>query len=389
MSNTITPFVPDLFKALDVVSREQVGMVAAVSTDSGAERAAVGEAVKSPVAPAASLVAITPGQLPPDNGDQVIGNKSITISKSYMVPIRWNGEEQKGLNNGIGYRTILGQQFEQAYRALCNQIENDLCSLYFKASRAIVPAGTTLFDSTGGLRDIANIRKVLVDNGAPMDDVTLVLNTTAGAALRGLNQYAGYNTAGTDDIVRSGILLNTYGVKIRESGQIYTHVAGTADASTTLGTTDYAVGATTLALSTGGAGTFTAGDIVGFTADNADPNLYVVNTAVPDVATGNLILNEPGLRKAITANAVDVDLNSSSLDRNMCFSRNAIHLATRAPAAPEEGDLAFDSMMVRDPRSGLVFEVRAYHEYRRVKYEIGIAWGYEVIKPEHLALLID
>jgi hypothetical protein len=387
MANTITNLVPDLYASLDVVSREQVGMVAAVSRDSGAERAAVGETVRSPVAPAASLVAITPDRLPPDNGDQTIGNKTISISKSYMVPVRWNGEEQKGLNNGPGYKSVLGMQFEQAYRALCNQVENDLCALYYKASRAIGPAGTTLFDSTGGLKDIANVRKILVDNGAPMDDITLVLNTTAGAALRGLNQYAGYNTAGTDDIVRSGILLNTYGIKIRESGQIYTHTAGTADGSTTLGTTDYAVGATTLALSTGGTGTFTAGDIV--TLDNSDSNLYVVNTAVADVGTGNLIFNDPGIRKAITANAVDVDLNSTSLDRNMCFSRNAIHLVTRAPAAPAEGDMAFDSMIVQDPRSGLAFEVRAYHEYRRVKYEIGLAWGYEVIKPEHFALLID
>lgn len=388
MSNTITNLVPDLYAALDVVSRELVGMIPAVSRDSGAERAAVGETVRSPVAPAASLVAITPDRLPPDNGDQTIGNQTISISKAYMVPVRWNGEEQKGLNNGPGYRSILGMQFEQAFRAICNQVENDLCALYYKASRAVAPAGTNLFDSTGGLRDIANVRKILMDNGAPADDITLVLNTTAGAALRGLNQYAGYNTAGTDDIVRSGILLNTYGIKIRESGQIYTHVNGTADGSTTLGTTDYAVGATTLALSSGGTGTFLKGDVVSFNADNSDPNLYVVNADVADVGTGSFGINAPGLRKAITANAVDVDLQTS-LDRNMCFARNAIHLVTRAPAAPEEGDSAFDSMMVQDPRSGLVFEVRAYHEYRRVKYEIGLAWGYEVIKPEHLALLID
>ncbi len=386
MANTITPFVPDLFKSMDVVSREQVGMIPAVSRDSGAERAAVGEKVYSPVAPAASLVSISPGQLPGDNGDQTIGNKYIEISKAYMVPIRWNGEEQKGVNNGIGYKTILGQQFEQAFRAICNQVENDLAALYYKASRAVAPAGTTLFDSTGGLKDVANVRKILMDNGAPANDIQLVLNSAAGAALRGLNQYAGANTAGSDDIVRQGILLDIYGVKVRESGQIYTHVAGTADGSTTLGSTDYAVGATSLALSAGGTGTFTAGDVV--LLDNSDSNLYVVNTAVADVGTGNMLINAPGLRKAITANGVDVDLQTS-LDRNMCFSRNAIHLVTRPPAAPVEGDMAFDSMLMTDPRSGLTFEIRAYHEYRRVKYEIGLAWGFEVIKPEHLALLID
>lgn len=386
MANTLTNLTPDLFEALDVVSREQVGMIPAVSRDSSAERAAKDQTVRSFVAPASSASNVTPGQLPADNGDQTIANKTITISKSRYVPIRWNGEEQRGMNTGPGYNPILRDQFAQAMRTLCNEIELDLCGLYTKASRAVAPAGTTLFDSTGGLKDIANARRILVDNGAPMNDVSLVLNSLAGASLRGLNQFAGADTAGSDSIVRQGILLDVYGIHVRESGQIYTHVNGTADGSTTLGTTDYAVGATTLALSAGGTGTFVAGDVVGF--DNSDSNLYVVTTAVPDVGTGNLIIAAPGLRKAITANAVDVDINAS-LDRNMMFSRNAIHLVTRAPARPIEGDSADDVMIVVDPRSGLAFEVAVYREYRQVKYEVAIAWGYEMLKPEHCALLID
>ncbi len=388
MANTLTSLTPELFDALDVVSRELVGMIPAVSRDSNADRAALNQTVRSFITPSSSASDISPGQLPADNGNQTIGNTTIAITKSRYVPVRWNGEEQRAMNTGPGYNAILRDQFAQAMRTLCNEIEADLCGLYYKASRAVAPAGTTLFDATGGLKDVANVRKILMDNGAPASDIQLVLNTTAGAGLRGLNQYAGANTAGTDDIVRQGILLDVYGVKIRESGQIITHVAGTADGSTTLGSTDYAVGATTLALSSGGTGTFTAGDVVSFNADNTDPNLYIVNTAVPDVGTGNLVLNAPGIRKAITANGVDVDIQTS-LDRNMCFSRNAIHLVTRAPAAPTEGDSAADVMVVTDPRSGLSFEVRMYKEYRQVKYEISIAWGFACVKPEHLALLID
>lgn len=386
MANTLTNLTPELYDALDVVSRELVGMIPAVSRDSSADRAALNQTVRSFVTPASSASNVTPGQLPADNGDQTIANKTITVSKSRYVPVRWNGEEQRGMNTGPGYNAILRDQFAQAMRTLCNEIEADLCGLYYKASRAAAPAGTNLFDSTGGLKDIANVRKILMDNGAPANDIQLVLNTTAGAALRGLNQYAGANTAGSDDIVRQGILLDVYGVKIRESGQIVTHVNGTADGSTDLGSTDYAVGAVSLAMGASGSGTFNQGDVVTF--DNADSNLYVVGADLASVATGSMTLNAPGLRKAITANGVDVDLNAS-LDRNMCFARSAIHLVTRAPAAPSEGDSASDVMLVTDPRSGLTFEVRMYKEYRQVKYEIAIAWGYEVIKNEHLALLID
>jgi hypothetical protein len=64
------------------------------------ERAAVNQTVRSFVAPAATATDITPGVTPPDDGDQTIGNVSLTITKARRVPFRWNGEQTKGVNNG-------------------------------------------------------------------------------------------------------------------------------------------------------------------------------------------------------------------------------------------------------------------------------------------------
>jgi len=43
---------------------------------------------------------------------------------------------------------------------------------------------------------------------------------------------------------------------------------------------------------------------------------------------------------------------------------------------------------ITDPVTGMTFEVRVYRQYRQVKYEVCLAWGCAVVKPEHVALLI-
>ncbi len=386
MANTLTSLTPDLFESMDVVSREVTGLIASVSRDSSGERAAKDQTIRSFVAPASTAASISPGQLPPDTGDQTIGNKTITISKVYGVPIRWNGEEQKGMNTGPGYYNILKDQFTEAMRVIVNTVEADLASLYYKASRGIGPAGTTLFDAAN-YKDVANVRKILVDNGAPMDNINLVLNTSAGAAFRGNAQYYGANTAGNDSFLRQGVLLNIHNVNVRESAQIKTLTAGTA-ASSTVDNAGYAVGATVLTLSSAGTGTIVPGDVITITGDASGAS-YVVLSGDADVSGGGTItIGAPGLKGTLSAATHAITVNTSA-DKNMCFSRNAIHLVTRAPARPSEGDSADDSMIITDPRSGLAFEVSMYKEYRQVHYEVALAWGYEVIKPEHLALLVD
>lgn len=386
MANTLTNLTPDLYEALDVVSRELVGFIPAVSRDSNAERASINQTIRSHVAPASSASDVTPGQLPADNGDQTFTNKTMTISKSRYVPVRWTGEEQKGMNSGPGYQNLLKDQFAQAMRTLCNEVEADLAGLYTEASRAASPAGTNLFDSTGKLADFANVRKILVDNGAPVADMHCIIGTTEGTALRSLTQLTNVNEAGSNTLLRQGLLLEPIaGMAVRESAQIQDHTAGTASSATT-DNAGYSIGDTEITLASAGTGTIVAGDAITF---SGDANKYVVTSGDADVSNGGTItIAEPGLQAAIASSNTDITVIDQGR-RNMAFSRNAIHLATRVPARPEEGDLADDFMIIQDPRSGLAFEISRYKEYRRVRYEVAIAWGYAAMKPEHLALLID
>ncbi|HNB02475.1 MAG TPA: P22 coat - protein 5 family protein, partial [Nitrosomonas sp.] len=119
MANTLTGLIPTLYNARDTVLRELVGLIPAVSSDMTYERAAVGQTVTSPVAPAATATDITPAVTPPNDGDQTIGSTSMTITKARRVPVRWNGEERLGVdNNGAQFNIILRDQFAQAMRTL-------------------------------------------------------------------------------------------------------------------------------------------------------------------------------------------------------------------------------------------------------------------------------
>src|SRR5690606_34759615 len=102
-------------------------------------------------------------------------------------------------------------------------------------------------------------------------------------------------------------------------------------------------------------------------------------------APGTISLNKPGSRIVIpTGNALTI---ADSYVPNVAFSRNAIVLAARAPAVPTGGDSADDAMTITDPVTGMTFEIRVYRQYRRVKYEVCMAWGVAAVKPEHIALL--
>jgi len=382
--NTLTNLIPTLYAALDTVSRELVGMIPAVTKDAQVARAAIGQTIYSPVAPAATAGDIAPNVTPPDDGQQTFGNISLAITKARRVPIRWQGEESLQMNNnGVGVNTMLKDQFAQAMRTLANEIESDLCGLYVNASRAIIPNDTTLFKTN--LADFANVRKILVDNGAPLSDLQCVIGTTEGAALRTLTNLNSNADAGTTDTLRKGVLLDIHGMQIRESAQIKTPAIGT-EADATLDTTDYAVGTETMALANAGTGTVVAGDLVTIANTGDTTTQYVNKTLISAVASSPFVINKPGLRLAITANNCAIAVYKSS-SRNLAFARSAILLATRMPALPEEGDMAVDRITITDPISGLSFEIAKYMQYRQVQYEISIAWGVKAVKEEHIAIL--
>jgi hypothetical protein len=382
-ANTLTGLLPSLYAGMDVVSRELVGLIPGVSRSASAERAAVGQSVTYHIAPDANVSDVVPAMAVPEPTDQTIDTGTLSITKSRAANFGFTGEEQRGLNTSVGYSQLQADMFAQALRALVNEMEADgVAAAVAAASRATGTAGTTPFAS--GVGDSAQVRKILDDNGAPASGRSLVINTASGANLRTNTQLTKVNEAGTTMTLRDGELLNMHGFSIRESGQAVNHTKGTG-ASATTNADGYAVGSTTITLASAGTGTIKAGDVITFAGDT---NKYVVVSGDADVSGGGTItIARPGLRVAIPASATAITVGNSYA-ANVGFTQDAIVLAARAPALPQEGDLALDRMLLTDPRSGLVFEVSLYPGYRKIRAEVAMAWGWKAVKSEHIALLM-
>jgi len=380
MANVLTNLAADIYKAADVVGRELVGFIPASTINAnGSDRVAKGDTVRASFTRAATATNVSESMTIPEGTDQTVDSKTLSISKARAVQIPYTGEDVRHLNNGIGFDTVYGDQIVQAMRTLVNEIESDLAvEAYKNASRAFGTAGTTPFGSN--FSEIAEIRQILADNGCPMNDgqISLVLGTLAGTNLRQLAQLQKANEAGGDSLLRQGILLDLQGLGIRESAQIQSHTKGTGS-SYLVNDASAAIGDTTIAAD-GGSGTIIAGDIVTI---NGDSNKYVVNTAL---AGGSFVIGGPGLRVAVADNAAITVGNDYTA--NVAFHRRALELAVRAPAVPEGGDAADDAMIVQDPHSGLVFEVRVYRGYRKSMIEVASAWGVKAWKSDFIANLL-
>jgi hypothetical protein len=381
MANTLTNLIPTIYAAKDIMMRELTGFIPAVTLDASGEAAAKDQTIRWPVVPALAAGNITPAATGPDPSATTQGSETMTINKSRSTSFYWEGEEQRGL--GALYNIILRGQFAQAMRTLVNEVETDLAALYIYASRAYGTAGTTPFGAN--LAETAQLLKILKDNGAPTGDLQLVLDTTAGAALRTLTQLTKANEAGGVDLLRRGVLLDVLSFAIRESAQVASHTAGTGANYLVDLVAGYAAGIKTVHVDTG-TGTMLAGDILTNTKTARDTNKYVVKTGHGGDGDQDVVLANPGLQVAWVNN--DPVAVGAAYSANLAFSRSAIQLIMRTPAMPEGGDAADDVTVITDEQTGISFQVAMYRQYRRVAFEVGLAWGVKAVAPEAIAILL-
>lgn len=367
MANTLTTLAPTLFSAAKRVASEPFGVINGIDARFDDKGVAKGDIVKVPVAPTRSASDFTPSNLTATGSDATASDVEVTITKSRKVDWHLTGEQQRSLENATISEDWVQQLILQGMRTLRNEAEADAAvAIKQGASRAVGTAGTTPFASD--LSAMTNARKVLQDNGAPLADLQLAIDSSAGLNLRNLGIIQQADQAGSDAERRSGALLRQFGFEIRESAGVGLHTKGTGASYLVNGT--LAVGATTITVD-GGSGTILPGDVVTFAGDS---NKYVVKTALD---SGSFTINAPGLLAAPADNAaVTVGNNYTA---NVAFERSAVVGIMRPPLMPANPTIG--QMLISDER-GMTYLMLDIAQYGQRTWELHLAWGFKTVNGE-------
>lgn len=374
-ANTLTALVPTLFSAAQEVSNEPFGVINAINVNFDDKQVAKGDAVDVPIAPTRAATDFTPAATSAAGSDATATTVKVQISKSRKVSWNLTGEQLRSLENGGTATEWVRQLVAQGMRTLRNEAEAD-CAAAIKqgASRAVGVAGTTPFGSDINL--MVDARKVLVDNGAPLADLQMVVDTSAGAALRKLGIIQQAYMAGNDAERRTGQLLRQFGFLIQESAGIALHTPGTGAGYLVDMAGGLPKGATDVTVDTGN-GTILAGDVLTF-AGTADQ--YVVNGALAGTAFS---LGRPGARFAEANN--DAITLAAAYTPNMAFERNAVVGILRPPVMPPNPT---QQVQIISDQRGMSYMLVQIAQYGMTTWELHLAWGFKVVQSEHVALVL-
>jgi hypothetical protein len=378
MSNTLTNLQPTLYSAAQEVSNTPFGIVSAISANFDDKGVAIGDKVTVPVAPVRASGNYSP-TMNLNNGstgaDAIAAKVDVEITANKYVSWHLTGEQEKSLANGGTDKEWFRQLVAQGMRQLRNDAEADAyAAVKVGASRAIGTAGTTPFAT--GIDEIADLRKLLRYNGAPMVDPQLIMSGDAAANYMKTSIYQLAYSAGSDADRRAGVFGRQYGFTLRDSAGITLHDSSSAANYATNG------GESAKAVSiTVGTGTdaINAGDV--FSLADRTGELYVVSTA--QTGAGELLINRPGLIGATaTAQALTFTADYTPC---LAFERSAVVGVMRPPYIP--ANPAIEQMTVSD-QFGMTYLLCRVVGDGVVTWRLHLAYGFKVVQPEHVVLLL-
>jgi hypothetical protein len=375
-TNILTQIAPTLYSAAQEVSNEPFGIVDSIFTSFDNKGVAKGDKVKVPVAPIRAADDFSPSNVSSTGDGATADAVEVEITKSRLVSFNLTGEQLRSLENGGNDQEWIRQLLAQGMRTLRNEAEADAAvAVKLGASRAVGIVGQNPFASD--LNGLVDLRKILRDNGAPMSDLQFVGDSNAETSMLKLGIVQQAFAAGSDAERRQGQIFRQFGFRINTSAGIAQHTSGAAGSYVTNGTQN--VRSTGVVVATGTA-PILAGDV--FTMANSGGFQYVVNSAL--TGAGTLAINRPGLRQQVaTGQALTFTANYTP---SLGFERNAVVGIMRPPIVPANPTI--NQLLISDGR-GMTYLLLDIAQYGQRTWELHLAWGFKVVQPEHVAMLIQ
>jgi len=377
MTNSFSTVEQIAFEAVAKVGRELTGMSAVAGRDFNGNQVALNGRVDVPVMKASTIGDVTPSATFPTGEDRTSSVRSFILDNQKEATWNMVAEEERALNNSGNAQDVMRQTIEQNIRGLANLIEANTCNVaQLAATQGRGVAGTNPFASN--LSMVATQRKVLDDLGAPQGDRHIIIDTSAGKAIRDQLTTGFLVGAETKSETMTGHLLNLHGFDIGESAGIATHTAGTGTLYEVNGTP--ALGDTAIPIDTG-SGTILAGDMVGF---DGSTDYYGVRS---DFVSGNLTLQDPGLIKQITLPADgDVLALAPTHTAHLAFQKSAITTVVR-PSDQPEGSNSEKSVII-DPVTGFAFLLLRVEQNGQASWFMRVTFGAFAQNPQFISKII-
>jgi len=370
MANTLTNVIPQLLAQGVATLRENSVMPRLVNSNYSALGAQRGSTIDIPIPTAASVTAVTAANVPPvnPNTDIVPDTVAITLNNWNESDFTLTDSEIRQVLNGT-----IPMSAAEAIKALANQIDSDLMSLYKTIPYYCGTPGVTPFSAS--TTEATQARKILNNNAVPLTDRRFVMNPETEANALDLRAFQDMSFSGDASAIIDGKVNRKLGFDFFMDQNAPTHTNGTQNGAYTVNGVA-ALGAKTLTLQVG-AGTALIGDIFTIAGDT-QPYVVTANCAGGAVP----ILFSPGLKIATAGGEAITFVGAASgvFDHDLAFHRDAFAFVSR-PLADEDG-LGNIIESVIDPVSGIALRLEVSREHKRTRYSFDILYGFATVRQE-------
>lgn len=370
---------------LQVPNREPVGVLTSLNTNASANTVSRSNKVQVPLAPQVVAQDYTENMALTNPASTALNFAEVALTEFREVPVGITGEDTADLKAGYGEQFLESQSIFQAIRTLGNEA-NTGAAVYMMAnsSRAAGTVGTPNFETAGVYNGSAAAARILNENGVSNSNRYLSLDW--GSLENVQSKQISSDWSGNNQLSNNGMYNDMTGFRVAPSGFTGKHVNASAPTSNfTTTSATYSKGDTVITFGSGSTGAVVAGDIVTFAGDD---NQYIVKTGSADVSSGGTFtINAPGLM-ADMAGSVAITV-IGEYTPSFAIQQNSALFVNRTPFKPADGDIATVSVNIKDPLSGMFFNVSKYKGKGAATWYVSTAWGFGSIQAENSALLIS